>query len=247
MPSLRSLARASAFGIVALAGSSFRAQAVPMTGVQVEGPRHTYTYSTLATFADGSVMGIPSISFQGVQGQTVESAAPFVLGSYPRGVPAGSVADFPLGKLVVALPSEGSTVYDFAEFGIMVRVEAVDGMKLASPITTLLRGMLKGVINSVGESNLSYGIGGQTTGTTFDPPGYTAGVFKHDGLRHSIIDLSIMTIEGVRFSSDTEFALDAKLMSAVPVNTPEPGTWAVFALAAGIGVYRKRGGKPRAA
>ncbi|WP_337177260.1 hypothetical protein [Paludisphaera sp.] len=233
MPSLRSLARVSVFGIVALAGPSFRSQAVPMTGVQLEGPRHTYTYSTLATFSDGGAIGgsTPSVSFQGIQGQTVESAAPFLPDSYPREIMPGAAADFPLGKLIVTLPAEDPAVYDSARFGITVRIEAVDGVKLTSPITTVLQGSLKGIVNATGESSLRFGLIGESVTPPHAPPGWTTGVFRHAGLTNSILGVSGMSDGDIKFSSDTEIALGAKLMSATPVNTPEPATWAVFSVA----------------
>lgn len=235
MPMLRFLFRMSLLGAAVLAIAAFEAKAVPMTGMQLEGPRHTYTYSTMATFNNaGTVAGsTPSVSFLGVQGQTVESAAPFQqAGAYPSEITPGAVADFPLGKLVVTLPREGPTIYDSAEFGITVRIEAVDGDQLASPITTVLKGVLNGVVNVTGDSNLSFGLVGESTASSFDPPGgWTAGVFHHDVLTNYILGVSpSMSLDGVHFSTNTDFVLDAKLFSSVPVNTPEPATWAVFAL-----------------
>lgn len=248
MPSFHSLARISAFGVVLFVGSSFRAQAVPMPGKQLDGPRHTYTYSTLATFSEGTVSSIPSVSFQGVQGQTVESAAPFLMGSFPYGTPPGSVSDFPLGKLIVTLPSIGSTVYDFAGYGITVRIEEVDGVKLPTPISTLLTGALKGVINASGESNLLFSIGGHSMAAPASPPGWIAGEFKYGELTNYILDFSHSTLDGVRFSSDMEFALTPQLMSATAVNTPEPATWAVFSMGAVAAWFaaRQRASKLRA-
>lgn len=233
MPSLRSLARISVFGIVVFAGGSFRAQAVPMNGVQFDGPRHTYTYSTLATFGGGgSISGnSPSISFQGVQGQTMESAAPFLVDSYPSQIAPGATADFVLGHLFFTLPTGDPTVYDHAGFGITVRIEAVDGVTLATPITTLLQGSLTGVINATGESSLRFGLIGETVMPPYTPPGWTLGTFRYDGLINSFLGVPAWSEGDIRFSSDTNIGISAKLMSATAVNTPEPATWAVFSVA----------------
>jgi len=200
--------------------------------------RHSITYSTSMEFGfDGRSRTLPGVSFQGVENQTVQAAAPFPKDSFPWTLPDGSTVDFPLGKLLVELPSDG-VQHGGDHFILKVRVDAIDGARLAEPLTADLQGRFQGALNASGESNLDYGIIGVMLHPPYTPPLPDAGSFVYGDIAHHIL-LPDSAYGRPSFSSNQEFSLDAKLISSSTVNTPEPSTWAIFSMAA-VGAWWSR-------
>lgn len=197
--------------------------------------RHNITYSTSMEFGSaGRPRDLPGVSFQGVENQTVQAAAPFPKNWFPAELFDGSTIEFPLGKLLVNLPSE-SVQHGGDFFNLTVRVSAIDGVQLAEPLTASLQGQMEGSLNADGTSNLKYGIVGAMVPPPYSPPLPVAGGFVHGGLAHTIILPD--SIYGDRsFSSNLEIPLNAELISSSMVNIPEPSTWAIFSIAA-IGTW----------
>jgi len=229
---MRSGSRFSVGPRVWLAGLAFLAIGVEARSSAI---RPTITYSTSMEFGwDGRPRDLPGVSFQGVENQTVQAAAPFPKYWFPAELFDGSTVDFPLGKLLVNLPSEG-VQHGGDVFNLTVRVSAIDGVQLAEPLTTTMQGSMKGSLNADGTSNLTYGIIGEMLHAPYSPPLPLAGGFVHDDLAHNIILPD--SIYGDRsFSSNLEISLNAELISSSIVNTPEPSTWAIFSIAA-IGTW----------
>lgn len=196
--------------------------------------RHSITYSTSMEFGwDGRSRDLPGVSFQGVEEQTVQSAAPFPEHSFPWVLPDDSTVDFPLGKLLVDLPSEGAQSGGDS-FLLVLRVDAIDGVRLDEPLISAMQGRFSGALDASGESKLQYGILGMMLHPPFTPPLPDAGAFVYGGVGHHVI-LPDSFYGDHSFFSNSEFSLDAKLVSMV--NTPEPSTWAIFSIVA-LGAWR---------
>lgn len=239
----RSLARSRVLSIalaaLALPAAAQEALAAPIDSNQLDGPRHSITYST--SFIDGTPYepgGKYGLSFQEVKDQTVLTADPFVKSTIPSVLPEGSTVDFPLGTLIVHVPAGTSTAQDNEPFMVNVTVTAIDGVQLAQPQVQTLHGYLN-LVNQGGVGpTWSYGFNGSPAQPS-TPNLLVAGAFGNDGLVHNILGPSPWPT--APFSSDAMLPLDAQLLS-VTLNTPEPSTWAIFALV-GVGAWRASRGR----
>lgn len=216
-----------------LVGSRLCLAGLALLAIRVEAKaevlRHSISYSTSMEFGwDGRPRNLPGVSFQGVENQTVQSATPFPKDSFPWVLPDGSTVDFPLGKLLVNLPSEGAE-RGGDNFRLVMRVDAIDGVQLDEPLMSAMQGNFSGTLDASGQSNLKYGIIGMMLHPPFTPPLPDAGGFLYGDVAHHII-LPNSIYGDQSFSSNTSFSLDAKLISMV--NTPEPSTWAIFSIVA---------------
>lgn len=199
--------------------------------------RPTITYSTSMEIGqDGRDRALPGVSFQGVENRTVQAAAPFPNGEFPSSPPAGSMADFDLGKWMINLPSEGIQA-GMDWFALTVRVSAIDGVELDQPLVTTMKGLFSGALLAEGSSNLGVAMI-ETPPLPFQPPLPPGGRFTNGELDYNIL-LPDYAQYGSAALAGGEIALSAQL--ATMVNTPEPSTWAIFSMAAaGAWWSRKR-------
>lgn len=225
----------SALALALAAGGG--ALASPIDSAAPDGPRHEFSYSTTARLDDFGPWPLPGLAFQGVQGQTVQSASPFPAAAFPDALPEGSTVDFPLGRLVIDAPSQGIP-QGSGTFQIEVRVEAVDGVRLADPLLATIQGFASVVLRADGETMLRYGVVGYEVHPPYTPPLPTAGHFAHDELSHSLLVPDLH--HEFATSSGSSFSLDARLLSARIYHNPEPSTWLVFAAAITLAGARLR-------
>ena len=222
-----------------LASGLGSATAAPIDTTQLDGPLRSITYSTVADFGAYGPGWTPlaGLSFEGVQGRTVESAGPFRKDSYPDILPEGATAEFPLGRLVVELPAEGEASGGGA-FRLQVRIGALDGVALDQPILVDMQADAQGTIRTDGESTLSYGVLGYSIHPPYTPPSAVAGSFQLDDLLHTVL-VPDAAPGLVAFTEGREFSLDGRLISALAYNTPEPSTVLLFG-AAGLLLAARR-------
>ncbi|WP_165070416.1 hypothetical protein [Paludisphaera rhizosphaerae] len=226
----RRLARLPILAAVVLSVAGLpSADASPITGAT-----HTITYSTYESSLGATSVSAPSISFQGVQDQTIETASPFGYAAFPNQLPEGSTVDFPIGKLIIGAASAGASGYHAAEYAITIQIDAVDGVALASPITTVIQGAL--IANAADPDSLQFhnAFGAfPSMEAPYNPPGEVAGVFTYDGVSNYLLGSSDGSTGGMLdLSSPQEIEMTAQLVSGLATNTPEPAAWLVFALVA---------------
>jgi len=237
---MRSGSRFSVGSRVCLAGLVFLAIGVE---ARADVMRHNITYSTSIESPSGGAWDLPGIKFQGVENQSVRSATPFDgSGGFPLALVDGDTAAFPLGRLLLDIPPEGVQPGG-GEFGITVRVDAIDGVQLADPLTMLLRGDIS--IRANGTSVLNYASMDPLAMPPGGPPSSRmGGSFEYGGINHYLA-LYHVPFGEQPLAPNNEIPLSVDLMSVSVVNTPEPSTWAIFSIAA-LGAWcshRRRLGK----
>ena len=235
----------AAFALAAALAASAGASASPIDSGRLDGPIHTLTYSTsLVSRTPEGGEGLAGLSFQGVEGQTVQTAAPFAAYSFPWALTDDSTAEMPLGSLAFLAPSAG--VQDGREtLEIAVRIDAIDGVRLADPITATIQAVAAGRLQADGDSRVQFGVAGYSVTPPYTPPLATAATFSDGALEYRILAHDV-EFKDVTFASGLATSLDARLITAQVVNTPEPATWAVFAivgLAAGLRARKPAGAR----
>lgn len=241
----------SCLGVAALlAASAVEARASAL--------RPNLTYSTsgglyygsddpLSEVVTGRITGTPTLTFQGVQDQTVQAGVPFPKESFPIfDYPDGSIVSVPLGRLFADLPSEGETIYENARFFINVRVDAVDGNPLIDPAIARLEGTINGTIRAEGESSLNIGFWGITASPPYSPKDFVADSMTIGELRHHLFTFSLDQLPATMIFSEPDSLRLETTMVSEDLNVPEPSTWLVFSttLLGGWLLQRRRNAKP---
>lgn len=132
-------------------------------------------------------------------------------------------ADFPIGQLIVSLPSQGASEFG-GDLWLLLKVDAIDGVQLAEPLVTASPVVINGTLHPNGEWYVGYGASGDLARTPHTPPYPISDGFQYGGIGHHIL----LPSNALWITSDREFSLDSQLLSVSAANVPEPSTWVVF-------------------
>ncbi len=184
------------------------------------GPIQSQVYfNTIGSVDSFNVSGTPVVSFQGASG-TITSGSPFSLGNF-----------------VISSPPAGSTTtYTNIPFQILFKTEAVNGV-VPSPNETpvVLTGMLNGTVSagaagSSPQSNLT---------VSFASPDFTPGSVPPYPVTVTPFATGDLTnYLNITNPGSNGGAVEANLTTTQTV--PEPGSIAIFASIAGLGLWQKR-------